>query len=294
MKITVLGCGALGQLWLHHLAAAGHQVQGWQKQHTTPLRYCLTTLSGDTLQAVCGSNDPQRLAESEILLVTLKSNQIASVLPDLLPVIAANCAIILLHNGMGVSEYLPSVSQPLLQAITTQAAMRQDGKVHHTANGITYIGALNQAAKEHSWLADSLHDALPEVLWHEQITLAAWHKLAVNCAINPLSVYHHCRNGELLHHPDQLKALCDEVAQVMRSEGIDVSNDLLYLKVMTVIEQTSANRCSMLQDVLARRTTEIESITGFLRQKAALHGIATPENDKLYQFIKKKEQHYVK
>ncbi len=29
MKITVLGCGALGQLWLTALFRQGHEVQGW-------------------------------------------------------------------------------------------------------------------------------------------------------------------------------------------------------------------------------------------------------------------------
>ncbi|MGL5679415.1 MAG: 2-dehydropantoate 2-reductase N-terminal domain-containing protein, partial [Plesiomonas shigelloides] len=31
MKITVLGCGAVGQLWLGYLQAKGHTVQGWQR-----------------------------------------------------------------------------------------------------------------------------------------------------------------------------------------------------------------------------------------------------------------------
>lgn len=29
MKITVLGCGALGQLWMSALHKQGHEVQGW-------------------------------------------------------------------------------------------------------------------------------------------------------------------------------------------------------------------------------------------------------------------------
>lgn len=29
MKVTVLGCGALGQLWLTALYKQGHEVRGW-------------------------------------------------------------------------------------------------------------------------------------------------------------------------------------------------------------------------------------------------------------------------
>ncbi len=37
MKITVLGCGALGQIWLAALARQGHDVQGWLR---VPQPYC--------------------------------------------------------------------------------------------------------------------------------------------------------------------------------------------------------------------------------------------------------------
>lgn len=41
MKITVLGCGALGQLWLTALCKQGHDVQGWLR---VPQPYCSVNL----------------------------------------------------------------------------------------------------------------------------------------------------------------------------------------------------------------------------------------------------------
>ncbi|MCY0078400.1 hypothetical protein LC752_34930, partial [Bacillus thuringiensis] len=41
MKITVLGCGALGQLWLTALCKQGHEVQGWLR---VPQPYCSVNL----------------------------------------------------------------------------------------------------------------------------------------------------------------------------------------------------------------------------------------------------------
>lgn len=37
MKVTVLGCGALGQLWLTALYKHGHEVQGWLR---VPQPFC--------------------------------------------------------------------------------------------------------------------------------------------------------------------------------------------------------------------------------------------------------------
>lgn len=44
MKITVLGCGALGQLWLTALCKHGHEVQGWLR---VPQPYCSVNLIGE-------------------------------------------------------------------------------------------------------------------------------------------------------------------------------------------------------------------------------------------------------
>ncbi len=59
-----------------------------------------------------------------------------------------------------------------------------------------------------------------------------------------------------------------------------------------VIESTAENISSMLQDVRALRHTEIDYITGYLLRRARAHGIAVPENARLYDLIKRKESEY--
>ncbi|STE87935.1 2-dehydropantoate 2-reductase [Escherichia coli] len=41
MKITVLGCGALGNYGLQHFCKQGHEVQGWLR---VPQPYCSVNL----------------------------------------------------------------------------------------------------------------------------------------------------------------------------------------------------------------------------------------------------------
>ena len=71
MKITVLGCGALGQLWLTALCKQGHEVQGWLR---VPQPYCSVNLvetDGSIFNESLTANDPDFLATSDLLLVTL-------------------------------------------------------------------------------------------------------------------------------------------------------------------------------------------------------------------------------
>lgn len=67
MKITVLGCGALGQLWLTALCKQGHEVQGWLR---VPQPYCSVNLvetDGSIFNESLTANDPDFLATSDLL-----------------------------------------------------------------------------------------------------------------------------------------------------------------------------------------------------------------------------------
>lgn len=93
MKVTVLGCGALGQLWLTALYKQGHEVQGWLR---VPQPFCSVNVietDGSVFNESLTANDPDFLASSELLIVTLKAWQVsnavkhlAGILPDTTPI----------------------------------------------------------------------------------------------------------------------------------------------------------------------------------------------------------------
>ncbi|PWC18522.1 2-dehydropantoate 2-reductase [Brenneria corticis] len=292
MKITVLGCGAIGQLWLAALHRQGHDVQGWLR---IPQPFCpvnVTRLDGRHSNLNLTANDPEHLAQSELLLVTLKAWQVSDAVRNLLPKLNPDCTILLLHNGMGAREELPPLRQPLILGITTHAARRDATTVLHTAAGTTHIGAIGNNDDAPSRFAEILHQALPDVAWHNDISATCWLKLAANCVINPLTVIHQCTNGELRAYPQQLISLCQEIAAVMEREGFHTSADSLLIYVNQIIHNTAANTSSMLQDILAQRHTEIDYITGYLLRRARIHGLAVPENSRLFEAIKHKENEY--
>lgn len=292
MKITVLGCGAIGQVWLSALSRQGHEVQGWLR---VPQPYCSVNVidyRGNVANNTFVANDPLFLAQSELLLVTLKAPQVSPAVRNLQSVLPETCPILLLHNGMGTLEELKGLSQPLLRGITTHAAMRDGTVIKHVASGMTHIGPGNRKSAAYSDIADILHHALPDVAWHDNIGAACWHKLAVNCIINPLTVEHDCQNGALRHFSAEIDQLCDELTRVMEREGHHTSSDSLRDIVFNVIDTTANNTSSMLQDIRAHRLTEIDYITGFILRRARTHGIAAPENTRLYELIKRKESQY--
>lgn len=292
MKITVLGCGALGQLWLSALYQQGHDVQGWIR---IPQPFCAVNVispEGVAFNRNMPTNDPEHLAQSELLLVTLKAWQVSSAVSALMPMLNDNCTILLLHNGMGTVDELPANRLAILQGATTHAARHEGNAIIHVASGMTHIGPVTPRGAAHSALADTLHHALPDVAWHDNIRPSLWNKLVVNCVINPLTALHECTNGDLIAFPDQIEQICLEVAQVMAIEGYEIHSESLLSFVYQVIDTTAANHSSMLQDIRHQRHTEIDYITGYVLRRGRKHGLSLPVNTRIFEQIKRKENDY--
>ena len=118
-----------------------------------------------------------------------------------------------------------------------------------------------------------------------------WRKLAVNCAINPLSALAGRLNGELLESAESRETLvkaATEVAAVAAAKGLELGADVGAL-VLAVARETGANRSSMLQDVLRGAPTEVEAICGAVARIARDLGIYTPINVRLCRLVRQVE-----
>ncbi|WGV99709.1 2-dehydropantoate 2-reductase [Vibrio sp. YMD68] len=287
MNIVVLGPGAIGALWASHLNKSGHNVSLWSRRSCPNMSIQLDDNHSQTYL----NQHSHALNNADLLLVTVKSWQVQEALEPLLGSIHRDCIILFMHNGMGAVDPLRAQldAHPVLLATTTHGALKlSDTKVSHTGQGATQIGPYNHRGQQCQFMTDVLNHSLPNVTWNDNITAALWQKLAINCAINPLTAIEQCKNGQLAgeHHQQRLNAIIEEVAQVIQAEGISLYSETLSSTVTTVIQATADNYSSMRQDVFYQRKTEIDFITGYLIDKAAQHRITTPENDKLYKAIK--------
>ncbi len=227
------------------------------------------------------------------LLVFTKAYDVAPALAGIGHRLGANSRVILMANGMGYAQQLHPRLPTLRPAFgtSTQGAHRGSGaQVQHAGHGATRLG-MPGVPKAPDWFAP-LEQALPDCRWESDINSALWRKLAINCAINPLTALHHCLNGELAARPalaQQVRALCAEISTVGAAAGQQAALAGLQEQVFAVIHATAGNRSSMLQDLSSGRRTEVSYINGFLVQQARQHGIAAPLNQALLQAITAKE-----
>ena len=301
MNITIIGAGAVGRLWGCKLAKY-HKVHFWTRQNSQQLSIQLSSTeatAATTTEATLlfDANQPELLAGSEIVLVTVKAFQVEAAIEAVKNNLMPEAAIVIMHNGMGsqqaVLDHLPN--NPIIYATTAQAAFRpDDNEIRHTGIGPTLLGAMTPQAEQFQYLGQLFDDALPPSQWQSDINQPLWRKLAINCAINPLTALHNCNNGELARaeFDSKLTEICQEVADVMTAEGYPVTAAELRQQVDTVINATAGNFSSMNQDVCHKRRTEIDYISGYLIARAAAHNISVPHNQRLWQAIKDLEKHY--
>lgn len=226
------------------------------------------------------------------LLVTTKAYDVATALQAIKHRLHADCAIVLLVNGMGFQEELAALNLPgkLYFATTTEGAFRVDrNHLTHAGTGITKIGCEGEEPAD--WYTD-WKAAVPNCQWDTEIDSALWLKLAINCAINPLTALENCRNGKLSDSAklrDRVVTLCTEIAVVAKAVGHHAIAAGLEQKVLDVIRGTSNNKSSMLQDLSSGRPTEIDYLTGYLVTLADELDIAVPANRQILAEIKAHE-----
>lgn len=227
------------------------------------------------------------------LLVTTKAYDVLAAMAEVKHRLNASSHIVLLVNGLGFMGDLQS-DFPGFQftaGTTTEGVYRLDAEhttkhFCHAGNGLTRLGQTG-TKEPPPWFDDWANIDLPCV-WETDIEQSLWRKLAVNCAINPLSALHGCKNGELSKRPELarlVQQLCDEIAQVSLVAGFQNASDNIHHWVEEVITETCHNRSSMLQDVLAGRRTENDYISGYFLKLAGQYGIATPGSRAAYESI---------
>lgn len=282
----ILGAGAIGGLWAMRLHALGCNVTLLERTRgATTRRLCLTESGQTSCHEFPVASAGNTTESPSPLLVTTKAGDTRAGLAPLLPELRPGDIVLLLQNGMGVDDWLRQQRPDLLVlvAITTDGVFREARDTLVLAGrGETLIGGDTGPEQEMaSHIASQWQQSGEQVQAAHDIRWRRWQKLAINCAINPLTVRYRCRNGALLDIPEALasmQVICEEVALVMRQEGYPVPADSLFHAACTVARQTSANTSSMLADVQAGRPTEIDYMNGHVTRMAGKHGLRVPAN----------------
>jgi 2-dehydropantoate 2-reductase len=206
----------------------------------------------------------------------------------------ADGAVASVQNGIGNEEAIAGHVPRVIRGTTFPAGrLLEPGHVQWDVKGDTTIGPFEpQPAREEEIqrLADACTRAGMPTAAVTDARGPQWRKLIFNAATNPLGALTGLTHGRVCERPD-LRALVTELVTegkaVAAAQGIRLDADPEELIDHAARKDVAYDhRASMLQDVEARRATEIDYLNGGILRFGREHGVSTPLNEAVWALVK--------
>ena len=288
MRICIVGCGAIGGLYAAHLAQLP-EAEVWaydvSAEHVEAINRDGLRLTGhvELTAQVQARTDAREIPRCELGIVATKSMftdaAIAATAPSL-----ADAAVCSVQNGIGSEEIIARHVSRVIRGVCLPAGhLIAPGVINMDGPGPTWVGPFEPrpaSIDEVQRLADALNRGGMPTHARTDARGAQWTKLLFNSATNPLAALTGLTHGELWDVPELrelVSALVEEGRAVSDALGIELEDDPLEL-IGRLAAQNYDHKPSMLQDVLARRPTEIDALNGGIVREGGAAGVATPLN----------------
>lgn len=294
MRICIVGCGAVGSLFAAHLGRLD-EVEVWAydpcREHVDAIDRNGLRLTGasDFVTRIEARCDAGEIPPCEFGIVATKTLHTRPAMAAVAPVFedGAVCSV---QNGVGSEEIIAEYAPRVIQGTTFPAGhITEPGVCNHDTKGATTIGpfAGRPATRaESDRLAEALTRAGMETRSVADPRGPMWTKLIFNCASNGVAALTGLPHGVAA---ETLRGLFGAIAR----EGIAVAEArgvVLEKNPEEMIDESIAvaylHKPSMLQDVEARRATEIDSINGGVAAIGEQIGVPCPINRAIADLVK--------
>lgn len=313
MKFAVVGAGAIGGYLGARLALSGEEVtfiarnqnlaainahgfklilEDGREQHATQVR---------AVQAMADAG-PQ-----DAVLLTLKAHQVKDVLPELRALFGPDTLVVTMINGLPW-WYFHKLAGPYegrqLESVDPGGVIARHIEPERVIGSVVYPAAellapgvvkviegnrftLGEPDGSRSPRIEALSQALMKAGFKapvsKDIRAEIWVKLWGNLSFNPISALTHATLEDICRFP----ATRELAAQMMREaqalgETLGVEFKVSLDKRIAGAEAVGAHKTSMLQDVEAGRTLELEALVGSVRELGRITGTPTPTIDAVY------------
>jgi 2-dehydropantoate 2-reductase len=297
MKVCVVGCGAVGSIFAAHLAKRGEaEVYAYDvsKDHVEAIRKKGLRLSGaaDFTAPVHATTNAKEIPVCDFGIMATKSTHTRGAIEQTAHIFNESSAVCSVQNGVGNEEIIAERVRYVIRGTTFPAGhIVEPGHVGYDIAGDTWIGPFeptNTPMDRVTTLAQLLNRAGLNVIALDDARGAQWTKLIFNASTNPvgaLTLLHHGAATRLPATGDLFNALIAEGEAVAKAMGIQLHGDPRVM-VQKGANAPGKHNASMLQDVLAKRQTEVDFMNGAIANWGEKHNVPTPLNKTMWALIK--------
>lgn len=296
-KVGIIGFGAIGASMGAYLLSKGQAIKVLVDEDRKA-RYMKdgVIVNGQVYKDYDVISALDASAQLDILLVAVKYNHLGEVVPLIQQHIHPKTVIISLMNGIDSEQRLAesfSTHQIVHAFVVGIDALRIGNEVTYTHLGKVIMGPGFPEAQDNEESIKRFCDPLDfPYEWTDNIINEQWWKFLVNVGVNQTSAVLQANYGVFKHNQEARQLMIDtmqEVIDVSKAEGVHLTYQAIE-RFLEVLESLGSEmKTSMLQDIEAKRQTEVDMLAGKVIELGKKHGIKTPINEVLYQMIKAKE-----
>ena len=317
MRICVVGAGAIGGLMGAKLALSGQEVtlidQGAHLAAIKENGLKLVMEDGAELLAkdVKATDSFDEAGTQDMVILALKAHQIEAVAPKLPALFDADTSIVTVQNGLpwwyfqrhggefdgrrletldptGVIEANIEAERIIGCVVYPAAAVIEPGVIHHVEGDRFPVGELDGSESERAkTLCQTLIDAGFRSRVVEDIRSEIWLKAWGNLSFNPISALTHATLLDICRFPEARTLAANmmkEAQEIAEKLGIEFRHTIE--RRIEGAEAVGAHKTSMLQDVEARRSLEVEALIGAVIELARLTNTPSPSIDAVCACVK--------
>ena len=304
----IIGAGTIGSLFAGHLGAVVEtSVLVRRQEQADALNEHGLRISGKSEKQVKvrASVDPEDLGAADLVIIATKAAAVEASARRI-DGYFSDAMLMTVQNGLGCEALAAGHgSWPIISAVTFMSGVRHsDVHVEYELDTATWMGPWAQGSatfedvqkvagliRKSGLKAEAFPDLLP----------AQWSKLIFNSVINSVAAISDLPHVRAFAERDRdtdlghlIFAMIEEGKAVAKAKGIELHEDPWEMNLEAVhYGQTGAedyaHAPSMLDDVRAKRATEIDWITGAIVREARQAGVSVPINETLYRLVKARE-----
>jgi 2-dehydropantoate 2-reductase len=246
---------------------------------------------------VRAATTPEALPEPELAIVAVKTTELESVAgrlaghwPD--------AAVMTVQNGLGAEDAFAGRGRwSLISAVTFMSGTKHsDTEVEYILDTETWLGPYGNTSYE---LVEDVTDLLVrselKARAFRDLRPAQWSKLIFNATVNSVAALTNLPHDPHFAARDRIDDLghlvydlIDEGKRVAAAAGVELHEDPWEMNVHAT-QRGSRHYPSMLEDVQARRQTEVDQISGALVREAERLGVSVPLHAALWRLVKARE-----
>lgn len=262
------------------------------------------TLNGERLSfpILPSGTAPRPGEEPDLAIVAVKSHHLGRAIADMAPYVGPRTLVLSLLNGITSEDDLAAAfgreKVPYAMILGIDAVREGSATTFSSSGKIHFGDALNPKgawSDRVSRIASLFERCGMGYVVPEDMLRSLWYKFMINVGINQASAVLRAPYGPFQRLPEA-KAVMDaamrEVVALSKALGTGLADSDVEAWGETLSRLSPDAKTSMLQDVEARRKTEVEAFAGTVLALGGKAGVPTPVNGLLFDMIRTIEQSY--